>query len=61
MSDEHPELSLHWVLSKMDSLYDEWAQKKYEEQNDYTLKADSENPTRLVYNKDKKKFVLIKD
>lgn len=61
LSDEHPELSLHWVLSKMDSLYDEWAQKKYEEQNDYTLKADSENPTRLVYNKDKKKFVLIKD
>ena len=54
-------VSLHGILKNMDDSYDEWAQKKFDEQNDYTLKADSENPVRLVYNRDDKRFVLKKD
>lgn len=61
LADKHPELSLYGVLRKMDVAYEEWSQKRYDEQNDYTLKIDGETTTRLVYNKDKKKFVLIKD
>ena len=58
---EYSTTSLHGVLANLDSYYDTWAQKKYDEQNDYTLKYDNESQARLVYNKDKKKFVLVKD
>jgi hypothetical protein len=61
IADEHPELSLSWCLRKMDSLYEEWAHKKFDEQNDYTVEAEDGNPVRLVYNKEKQKFVLVKD
>lgn len=56
-----PTISIAGGLRRIDSLYDEWAQKKYDEQNDYTLKADSDNPTRLVYNKNTKRFVIVKE
>jgi hypothetical protein len=53
--------SIATALRKLDSLYDEWAQKKYDEQNDYTLKGDPDSACRLVYNKETKRFVLVKD
>jgi hypothetical protein len=56
-----PTESISTGLRKIDALYDEWAQKKFDEQNDYTLKANSDNPTRLVYNKEKKRFVIVKE
>ena len=56
-----PTMSMSVGLRRIDALYDEWAQKKYDEQNNYTIKADSDSPTRLVYNKDAKKFVIVKD
>jgi hypothetical protein len=61
LADKHPELSLSWCLRKMDSLYEEWAHKKFDEQNDYTVEAEDGNPVRLVYNKEKKKFILVKE
>ena len=61
IADEHPELSLSWCLRKMDSLYEEWASKTFDEQNDCTVEAEDGNPVRLVYNKEKKKFTLVKD
>jgi len=57
---ENPTFSTHGVLQKMDALYDEWSQKKYDEQNDYTIKSDSESEARLVYNRDAKRFVIVK-
>jgi len=57
----NPTLSLNEGLRRLNALYDEWAGKTFDEQNDYTLKADSKNPTRLVYNRDKKRFILTKD
>ena len=60
-AEMHPELSLYGVLKKMDAAYEEWSQKRFDEQNDYTLKIDGETTTRLVYNKDKKKFILTKE
>lgn len=53
--------SLHFILRKMDALYEEWAQKKFEEQNNYTLTGDAENQARLVYDKATKRFVVRKD
>jgi hypothetical protein len=61
IADEHPELSLSWCLRKMDSLYEEWASKTFDEQNDCTVETEDGNPVRLVYNKEKKKFTLVKD
>ena len=60
-ADKDQTTSLHAVLRELDALYDEWSQKKYDEQNDYTLKGESESNTRLVYNKEKKRFVIVKD
>ena len=60
-ADKDQTTSLHAVLRQLDALYDEWSQKKYDEQNDYTLKGESESNTRLVYNKEKKRFVIVKD
>lgn len=60
--DQSPEISsLNMILKKMDSLYEEWAQKRFDEQNDYSLSAGSENSTRLVYNKEAKRFIVVKD
>jgi hypothetical protein len=62
MAEESPEItSLHMVLKKMDVLYEEWAQKKFDEQNDFTLKTEGDSATRLVYNKEKKRFVIVKE
>ena len=58
MANEHPEYSLEFVLRKIDAWYNEWSQKKYDEQNDYTLNIDEEKKARLIYNKDKKRFVI---
>lgn len=61
-SDENPEItSLSMTLRKLDSLYDEYAVKRFYEQNDYSLGKSSEDNTRLVYNKEQKKFIIIKD
>lgn len=57
----HANTSLYSVLRNLDSDYEAWTQKRFEEQNDYVLKADSENPTRLVYNKEKKRFILVRE
>ena len=57
---ENPTFSIHGILQKMDALYDEWSQKKYNEQNDYAIKSDGESDTKLVYNKDTKRFVIVK-
>lgn len=62
LSDENKELnSVSLVLRNMDLLYDEWAQKKFDEQNNYTLKANSDLPVRLIYSKDKKRFIVVKE
>ena len=61
LSDEKPTYSIHGVLREMDALYNEWAQKKMEEQNNYSLTGNAESNTRLVYNRDTKRFVLVKD
>jgi hypothetical protein len=53
--------SIASALRRLNALYDEWAGKKFDEQNDYTLKADSDNPVRLVYNKEKKRFIIVND
>lgn len=53
--------SLHFILRKMDALYETWAQKKFEEQNNFTLTGDAENQARLVYDKETKRFVVRKD
>lgn len=49
------------VLRKMDSFFDEWAQKKFNEQNDYPLGKDDESGARLIYDKQKRRFVVIKE
>ncbi len=62
VAEENPSFSINGVLSAVDGLYDEWAQKKFSEQNNYVVKS-SGNPddeTRLVYNREKKRFVLVK-
>ena len=59
--DTNTTTSLHMVLRNIDALYDEWSQKKFDEQNDYTLKSDEESSARLVYNKEKKRFVIVKE
>lgn len=59
MCDKFPTYSIHGVLREMDCAYDEWAQKKMKEQNDYQLTGKEDN-TRLVYNRETKRFVLVK-
>lgn len=54
-------LSLHGALMKIDALYDELAQKKFGEQNDYVLKSDKDSGARLVYSKEKKRYIIVKD
>ena len=61
MADEDTTTSLHMVLRNIDALYDEWSQKKFDEQNDYMLKSDDESSARLIYNKEKKRFVIVKE
>jgi hypothetical protein len=60
MADKHPELSLEWILRKIDSLYHEWSQKKFEEQNDYVLESEDGSLTRITYDSEKKKFISVK-
>ncbi len=61
LADNDSTDSLSAVLRKLDSLYDVWARKKFDEQNDCILKDNNESVTRLIYNKEKKKFVSIKE
>jgi len=62
-ADESPEITaMAGVLRKLDSLYDEWAQKRFNEQNNFHLKGDGDNNnTRLIYSKEKKRFIIVKD
>jgi hypothetical protein len=53
--------SLYSVLRKMDGLYEAWSQKKFAEQNDYTLTGDGDKQARLIYDKETKRFVVKKD
>lgn len=52
--------SLHGVLRTMDALYAEWAQNKFNEQNDCTITGDAEPETRMVYDRGTKRFVVTK-
>lgn len=61
MTDANPDESLYGVLRKMDAAYEEWSQKKYGEQNDCVVSVDSDKGVRLVYSKEKKKFILAKE
>ena len=59
-ADKHPLDSINFILKKLDLDYAEWSQKKHEEQSNYILDQDKETTTRLVYNKDKKRYVIEK-
>ena len=61
MADEHKDDSLHFVLRKLNVAYDEWARKKHDEQSNYTLTADGDTQTRLVYDRETKKYIIKKD
>lgn len=53
--------SLHYCLRRLDVIYKKQSQDKFDQQNNYVLKTDSQEGTyRLVYDSDKKKFVMIK-
>jgi len=60
-ADKDDTTSLHFVLKKLDALYDEWAQRRFEEQNNYVMKADQGSSARLIYSKEKKRFIVVKD
>lgn len=57
----HSNTSLYSVLRNLDADYEEYTQRRFEEQNNYVLKADGESSTRLIYSKEKKKFVLVRE
>lgn len=59
-ADKNSTLSLSSVLLCLDAYHDEWAQKKFDEQNDYTLNKYYGHPFRLVYNKETNQFVIKK-
>jgi len=58
---QHNTTSLYSVLRNMDTDYEEWSQKQFEDQNDCLLSVDSDSTSRLVYNKEKKKFIVATD
>lgn len=52
--------SLYFCLRRLDAVYEKQTQDKYEKQNNYVLSTDGADGTqRLVYDSDKKKFVII--
>lgn len=57
----HATTSLYSVLRNLDADYEEYTQRRFEEQNNYVLKADQESSARLIYSKEKKKFILVKN
>ncbi len=57
----HETTSLYSVLRNMDADYETWSQKKFTEQNDCVVSFDSQTKARLVYNKEKKRFIMVKD
>lgn len=61
MVDEHPDDSLHFILRKLDCIYEEWSRKKHDEQSNYLLSGDAEKQVRLVYSKEKKRYIITKD
>lgn len=52
--------SLSQVLRKMDGWYDELAQRKFDEQENYTLTTGEDAGAKLVYNREKKKYTIVK-
>jgi len=56
--DTYPDESLYGVLRKMDAEYEVWSQRKFGEQNDCVVSVDAQEGVRLVYNKEKKKFIV---
>jgi hypothetical protein len=58
---KNPTYSIHGSLQEIDAAYNEWAQKKFAEQNNYMLTGDPGTSTRLVYDKPTKRFVIVKD
>lgn len=61
VADTDSTMSLHMAIRKFDLDYDKWSQQRFDEQNDYTLKSDSKSPARLVYNKEHKRFIIVKN
>jgi hypothetical protein len=60
-ADEHPEYSLSWTLRKLDSLFAEMAQHKFEEQNNYVLSVEAGQAASLVYDKKTKKYIVVQN
>jgi hypothetical protein len=62
-SDEpvHSPTSMNSVLKNMDDEYSVWAEQKYESQSDCVISADAETKVHLVYNSEKKKFIVVND
>ena len=61
LCEKKPMYSIYGVLREMDATYNEWAHRKIDEQNNYSITGDSESQTRLVYNRETKRYVLVKD
>ena len=57
----HATTSLYSVLRNLDADYEEYTQRRFEEQNNYVMKADQESSARLIYSKEKKRFVVVKN
>ena len=60
-ADKDATSSLRYCLSKIDALYEEWAKTSIDQQQDYTILGESEEQKRLIYNKESKRFVIVKD
>ena len=60
-SSNHEQNSLCWVLRNIDADYEEWSQKRRIEQNDCIVSADLGLEARLVYDKETKKFIVVKE
>ena len=56
-----PSLSLRAALRQVDEEYNQWEQKQFKDQQNYSLQSDSEIGARLVYNKESRRFKLVKD
>jgi len=54
-------ISLYGILRNMDDAYEKWSQSKFNEQNDYFIKNDLEENSKLIYNKENKRFILKKE
>ncbi len=57
-ADDKSLTSLNSVLRRMDSLYEEWAQKKLESQQNCVICSDSGTEKTLVYDSEKKRYII---